>query len=82
MAKPDVMSGNPPSPSLPAAEAKERMAARAQAHSGPASVVVILMVQETRGQFVAVSNKTNQSFAVRTSNIFRLTFCIQKKNKN
>ena len=77
MAKPDVMSGNPPSPSLPAAEAKERMAARAQAHSGPASVVVILMVQETRGQFVAVSYKTNQSFAVRTSNIFLLMFCIQ-----
>ena len=75
MAKPDVMSGNPPSPSLPAAEAKERMAARA--HSGPASVVVILMVQETRGQFVAVSYKANQSFAVRTSNIFLLMFCIQ-----
>ena len=81
MAKPDVMSGNPPSPSLPAAEATERMAARAPAHSGPASVVVILMVQETRGQFVAVSYKANQSFAVRTSNIFLLMFCIQGKIK-
>ena len=56
VAKPDVMSGNPPSPSLPAAEAIERMAASAQAQSGPASVV-ILMVQETSGQFVAVSYK-------------------------
>ena len=80
MAKPDVISGNPPSPSLPAAEATERMAARA--HSGPASVVVILMVQETRGQFAAVSYyTTNQSFAVRTSNIFILMFIQGNRSK-